>query len=138
MPNGSIYTSHFSLVNKGNVYGLIFVSHNLLGLRKFLDSCWKIDKETGENNFSSTEQLSFFISEKIEAFQKELKNKLINGRIDNERMLYQYTLLSGMLPKHSKEVINNLYKEKIVFTNKGKPRNSKDGYNSPRNIIVKQ
>ena len=130
------FTSHFSLLKKGNVYGLIFVSHNILGLRKFLDSCWKIDTESGSNNFRDERQATLFASDKIQTFQANLRDKFEKGRMSNERILYQYTLLSGMLPRHAKEIISELYKSKIIRTNNGKPRNSDAGYKSPRNIIV--
>jgi len=135
LPKGFI--SHFSLIKKGNIYGLIFVSNNILGLKKFLESCWKIDTESGENNFFNSDQTTLFNSEKIQNFQDELEKKLINGRLNNERMLYQFTLLSGMLPKHAKDIIKKLYANKKISTLKGKPRNSEAGFKAPRNIIVK-
>lgn len=133
-PKGFI--SDFSLIKKGNIYGLIFVSNNILGFRKFLESCWKIDTESGENNSLNPDQANLFNSEKTQNFQDKLKAELIAGKINNEKILYKHTLLSGMLPKHAKDVITELYADKKISTPEGKPRNSEAGYKAPRNIIV--
>jgi len=142
----NIFITHFSIMKNGNVYGLIFVSHHIKGMRKFLDACWEIDKDTGEANYDiwtgniktqSPQNMSLFLDQKIERFQSALETILLSGRIKNERELYSKIIRAGMLPKHAKNLVAKLWKEKKITTSNGrKPRISEEGYNNPRSILT--
>ena len=45
------YLAPFSLRKGSGVYGIIFGSSHVLGIEKFLTTCWKLDPDRGEANF---------------------------------------------------------------------------------------
>ena len=52
VPEGrEYYLGSFSLKKGSGLYGLIFGSGHILGMEKFLKTCWKIDELRGEANF---------------------------------------------------------------------------------------
>ncbi|MDY6895587.1 MAG: three-Cys-motif partner protein TcmP [Thermotogota bacterium] len=70
VPSGvTYYLAPFSIKKKSNVYGLIFGSGHLRGLNKFLETCWDIDKKSGEANFNIhgdfPESDQFFLSDEL-------------------------------------------------------------------------
>lgn len=123
--NKEYYIAPFSLRKKAGLYGLIFGSGNALGIQKFLTTCWKIDPIRGEANFDIDNdkikpgQMDLFTGEvkkpkKIEAFEEELHQEIINGNLTTDKEIYLYTLNNGFIPKHSKKIIKELIKDKII------------------------
>lgn len=114
----------FSIKKGANVYGLIFGSGHLLGMEKFLEVCWNNDKLTGEANFDiQGERINkatpFLFQEmnkssKIDLFQKELKNKILNKEISNDLEIYLFMINSGFLGQHVRPVIKEL-KDQIIL-----------------------
>lgn len=126
--NKELYLAPFSLRKGSNVYGLIFGSSHVLGIEKFLITCWKLDPERGEANFDIDNdkikegQFDIFSGEldkpkKVESFETELSEKIINQSLKTDREIYLFTITNGFLPAHAKEVIKKLEtKNKIEKT----------------------
>lgn len=123
----------FSIKKKksGNIYGVIFGSHNLTGSKKFLEACWKLDEVTGEANYDIDNdgeirrgQLSLFAEDnkikKMELFHQELEEEL-NKKIDfkgslipiqaSNHSIYRFTLKKSFLPKHARSHLKKLQKD---------------------------
>lgn len=126
--NKELYLAPFSLKKGANIYGLIFGSSHVLGIEKFLSTCWKLDSERGEANFDIDNdnikegQIDLFSGEldkpkKVELFEKELCEKILNQTLKTDKEIYLFTITNGFLPSHAKDVIKSLFnKNKIVNT----------------------
>lgn len=126
IPNGKhFYLAPFSLKKPSGVYGLIFGSSHLLGIEKFLTTCWNNDPARGEANFDIDQeniipgQFDIFSGtvrrpKKVELFEKELKEQIISKKLQNDKEIYLFTLENGFIPSHAREVIQTLIKEKLV------------------------
>lgn len=117
--NKEMYLAPFSLMKKPNIYGLIFGSTHVLGMEKFLKTCWKMDKERGEANFDIDNdkikegQVDLFTGEltkpkKVEFFEKDLAEKICNSELKNDKEVYLFTITNGFLPSHANGVLNTL------------------------------
>ena len=128
-PGSSTFLAPFSIKKeKGNIYGIIFGSHHLLGLEKFLRVCWEIDDITGEANFDIDNdgvarygQLDLFdnaTTKKKDKFESDILGFIQKGKDNklpvNNRDIYLFTLKNGFLPKHANEIIKK-NKDSIVF-----------------------
>jgi three-Cys-motif partner protein len=130
IPNGKQYhLASFSLKKNSGVYGLIFGSGHVLGIEKFLTTCWNIDPERGEANFDIDDdkimqgQIDLFSGEvrkpkKVELFENELEDKIRSGELKNDKEIYLFALTNGFLPRHIKSVINKLVNEKKIAKSK--------------------
>lgn len=129
LPKGSTFNlAPFSIRKKnGNIYGIIFGSHHLYGLEKFLQVCWNKDKVTGEANYDIDNdgmtrfgQMDLFGNnqiKKIDRFESELLDYIKHGHLlpsvtgkkiitpVNNRDIYRFTLERGFLPKHARAII---------------------------------
>lgn len=122
--NKTYYLAPFSIKKGKNIYGLIFGSNHTLGIEKFLNVCWKINPQTGDANFDIDKEgidpdrpslfEEFNIPTKIQYFQKELRDKIQNHQISNNKEIYNFTFEMGCLPAHANQVIKKLQKEKIL------------------------
>lgn len=120
--NKEYYLAPFSIKKGANIYGLVFGSSNLLGIEKFLRSCWKIDPERGEANFDIDEDdidrnQPFLFAEmnvprKTLKFEEMLSSKILDRSLKTNRQIYIYALTNGFLPKHARDLINKLVKDK--------------------------
>jgi three-Cys-motif partner protein len=119
------YLASFSIKKNSNIYGLIFGSHHTLGIEKFLNQCWKLDKIRGEANFDidndnhTVNQFELFSNKilgpkKIEAFEKDLRGLIIKKTLKSNYQVYEYALTNGFLPKHANIVLRNLRTENII------------------------
>lgn len=124
--NKELYLAPFSLQkeNTRNVYGLIFGSHNLLGIEKFLKLAWKLDGNAGEANFNIDEAIlegqtfNLFNSDtrakKLQFFEKELKEKIKNDEINTLKEAYVFSFNFGCLPIHANAVLKELRKSGLI------------------------
>jgi three-Cys-motif partner protein len=123
--NKDYYLASFSLRKNSGVYGLIFGSGHLLGIEKFLTTCWNIDPDRGEANFDIDEdnitpgQVELFTGEvrkpkKVDLFEKELKEKILSKELKNDKDIYLFTIANGFIPTHTRKVINKLVSEKKI------------------------
>ncbi|MDF2550906.1 MAG: hypothetical protein K0R77_181 [Chryseobacterium sp.] len=123
------YLAQFSLKKNAGLYGLIFGSGHVLGIEKFLISCWNLDKERGEANFDIDEdniipgQLDLWSGEvrkpqKVELFETELKKNILNKTLQTDRDLYLFTITNGFRIMQTKQVLRTLIKDnKLEKTN---------------------
>jgi len=113
------YLAPFSLKKNNNLYGLIFGSGHILGIEKFLKTCWEIDPIRGEANFDIDKenivqaQLDLFTGEgqkskKVDLFEKELEDGIMTKRLNNDKLIYMFTITNGFTPQHARKVINKL------------------------------
>lgn len=131
IPQGmEYYLAPFSIKKNSGLYGIIFGSHNVLGLEKFLNSAWKIDPERGTANFDIDNdniipgQVNLFTGKiqkpkKTEVFESSLESKIMTKEITSDKEIYLCILESGMKISHGRAVIKKLIKEnkieKLIF-----------------------
>ncbi len=127
--NKEYYLASFSLKKKAGIYGLIFGSGHVLGIEKFLRTCWANDPERGEANFDIDEdkiipsQLDIFTGEvrkpkKVDFFEEQLIEGIKSGQIVSNKDVYLFTLRNGFLPKHAAKVISELEEREIISVGK--------------------
>jgi len=115
--------------DNNNVYGLIFVCKHILGADKFLDTLWHKNPINGNANFDidddlTKSQLDLFngkIPTKIEKFQYELKERILEGKIKSNEDAYIYTINQGHIHQHADEVIKKMKKDKLIDYNSRTP-----------------
>jgi three-Cys-motif partner protein len=123
--NKEYYLASFSLKKNAGLYGLIFGSGHVLGIEKFLTTCWSLDTERGEANFGVDDdriqpgQIDMFLGEvpgpkKIVAFENELREKILNGNIKTDKEVYLFTLTNGIAKSKIKNIISQLTKENKI------------------------
>jgi three-Cys-motif partner protein len=118
------YLAPFSIKKGSNIYGLVYGTNHTLGIEKFLSVCWKMDEQRGTANFDidreniSKEAPSLFpqfnVPTKIQLFEKDIENKLINKEIATNKSLYLYGLANGFLPKQVNKVLKELKAKKVI------------------------
>lgn len=123
--NKEYYLASFSLKKNAGLYGLIFGSGHVLGIEKFLTTCWNIDTERGEANFDIDDdkilkgQFDLFTNDikkpkKVDLFEKELRDNILNKSLVTDKAIYLFTITNGFLPSHSKKIISQLIKENKI------------------------
>jgi len=126
--NHNYYTcSHYIDRGNGNFYALFFISSNIYGLEKMLETKWKLDpiKGKGYNQQKDTSQMNLF-EEEFEEIDKMRELSYLEGIIyqsiskkenvsNNE--LYELTLRNEFLPKHTNQVLENLIKQNRIQCN---------------------
>lgn len=108
--------------DKNNVYGLIFVSKHIRGADKFLDVVWKMNDLNGNANFDIDEDIKkaqpdLFNGKsltKIEAFQNNLEELILNKMLLHNFDVYIHTLNEGHIPRHAYEKIVDMKKEMLI------------------------
>jgi three-Cys-motif partner protein len=117
----------YSLKKGANIYGIIFGASHPRAVDKFLSIAWKRNEINGEANFDIDDddlkiQQTLFGGQpltKIEAFQKNVKEKILTKEISNNFELFDYTLEEGHLGKHAAEVLQSMKKQgEITFEGK--------------------
>jgi len=118
------YLAPFSIKKGSNIYGLIFGTNHLLGIEKFLNICWNINRNTGDANYDiDNENINpnepalfpgYDISNKLYVLKNELKDKIIHMEIVTNVEAYRYTFDMGCLPKHTNEVFRELIKDQTI------------------------
>ncbi len=121
--NMELYLAPFSLQkqeNSKNVYGLIFGTHHLLGIEKFMNVAWGLDGVSGEANFNIDgaiiEGLTYDLfnpdprAKKLQYFEQELVEKINNGKITTLKEAYIFTFNYGCKPNHANKILAELQK----------------------------
>lgn len=124
--NKELYLAPFSLKKdeKSNVYGLIFGSHHLLGIEKFLNVVWKQDGIAGEANFNIdgavVEGFTFDMfnpdvrPKKLQVFDRDLQEKIKSKEIIDLKSVYKFAFNYGCLPIHANEVLDKMKKRGLI------------------------
>ncbi len=117
-------TSYFIERDKANIFALFFMSSNILGFEKILETKWKLDEEHG-GGFRLPEKdqtLNMFADE----FALETKNEnarrlrivieeaLKSPKTNNE--VYELVVRNEFLPKHANEVLKDLQNTNPKFS----------------------
>jgi len=115
---------HFSIrkeEKKGNYYGLIFGSSHTLGMEKFIKVCWKHDTFSGEANYNidnNWEATSLFAALgeniKIDIVKKEIRQKILSGKISDNKTGLKYAMNRSCEPRLFTEVVKELESEKKI------------------------
>ncbi len=123
IPDGKeYYLAPFSIKKDANVYGVIFGTNSLRGLKKFLNVCWRVDPKTGEANYPIDGDIAYnglTLFKECNAFKKQddFRQNLIaeirRGRKTNND-IYKYCLENGFLPAHVNNILKKLQKEGIL------------------------
>ena len=107
----------FSLKKGRNIYGLVFGTKNISAADKFLHIAWGLNPNNGMANYDiygdkDKTQATLFPDlmgkTTLQLFQDEFKDKILSEKIKTNLEAYLYTLDKGFLPKHAKEVLQNL------------------------------
>ncbi len=121
--NSDLKLYPFSLKKGSNIHGIIFGASHPRAVDKFLTIAWKRNSINGQANFDINDdrhssQLTIFgkSKSKMELFQESVKENILNQSILNNYMLYDYTLDSGHIGKHSADVLREMKKQgKITY-----------------------
>jgi three-Cys-motif partner protein len=123
--DGKYYTtSYFIERDSKNYFALFFMTTNLLGLEKAVDTLWELDKLEGKGFHLpevETSQLKFF-----EDFFREEDNRkrfeylrilmlsFLEKRQRSNCEIYEYILQHGYKPTHANEVLRKLQKDDLI------------------------
>lgn len=126
--NKDYYLAQFSLKKNAGLYGLIFGSGHVLGIEKFLTTCWSIDRDRGEANFDIDDdniipgQIDLFTGgvrrpKKIEYFETELIKNITNSTLRTDKDVYLFTIASGMKVSIARQILKNLVRDDKIEKN---------------------
>lgn len=122
----NIFLSHFAFKRGANVNGLIFGSHNILGIDKFLQKAWKLDPFCGEAGFdidkANRQLIDDYLPLEIEGrpvdrptklldFEERLRASILNKEIKTTTDVYLFAMTEGFLASHAKKVIMRMIDE---------------------------
>lgn len=133
----------FSLKKITNIYGIIFGAKHFRAVDKFLDISWKRNATNGEADFDIDEdskkgQLTFFETKKltkVEKFQSELEQLLLNGKLQDNKEVLTYTYECGHIPKHADVIVRKLKRDDKIDYNGKTPGVNYDNVFKKKNII---
>ena len=123
LPQGSKLKLYPFMIKKGaNIYGIIFGAKHPLAVDKFLRTVWKKNAINGEANFDIDDdkkkgQLDIWgekILTKIESFQEDLRQKVMNGELRTNKEVFDYTLEQGHIPQHASDKLKEMKKENLI------------------------
>lgn len=109
------YTTSYHIErSQSNYFALFFLTSNVYGFEKILETKWKLDEKDG-NGFELPKQASLFDDLEAEENKRIIFNKLYdrtvaylsNGGKTNQE-LYYFALANEFLPKHMAEVLSAL------------------------------
>ncbi|WP_253722732.1 three-Cys-motif partner protein TcmP [Treponema sp. OMZ 787] len=135
----NLYIAPFSIKKEksGMIYGLTFITHNLLGLEKFISAAWKIAPDTGEANYNiengkieqNIGQMLLFDepSKKLDLYQNDICVFLKKGRTNKE--IYEYSLVQGVSLTETNNILKRLEdSNSIKITVIGEEKRRKHAY----------
>ena len=142
-PYSSMRIYPFSIKKDANIYGIVFGSSNILGVDKFLRTTWNINPINGSANFDIEEdnsklQMDLFegkLLNKIEKFQQDLKQAILNREITTNEQAYIFTISNGHIPPHAHEIIKQMQKEKLIKYKGTTPAVNYDNVFKRHNIV---
>jgi three-Cys-motif partner protein len=128
VPKGKVYfLAPFSIKKPAGIYGLIFGTNHQYGLEKFLSTCWKHDKLTGEANFDiDNEKINlnapslyseFNVPSKRQVFENNLRQNILSGVMATNHDVYLFALNEGFQLKDVNAVLRELEQGKKISIN---------------------
>ena len=132
----------FTLKKGRNIYGIIFGASHLRAVDKFLSIAWKRNETNGEANFDIDDdhkkgQLNIFNHEnltKIEAFQKMVRENILNGRLSNNLEMFIFVMEEGHVAKHAVECIKKMKKDGEISYDTRTPLLTYENYKSEKKV----
>ena len=117
-------TSYFIERDKANTFALFFMSSNIFGFEKILETKWKLDEEHG-GGFRLPEKdqtLDMFAdefaletkNENARRLRKVLEDALKSPKTNND--IYELVVRNEFLPKHANEVLKDLQNTNPKFS----------------------
>jgi three-Cys-motif partner protein len=112
----------FSLKKGANIHGIIFGASHPRAVEKFLNIAWKRNELNGEANFDidddkKKKQLDLFEGKrptKIEAFQQNLRDKVLSGSISNNFEALYFALDEAQLGSHAAAELKKMKNENLI------------------------
>lgn len=101
--------SHFIQRDKGNFFALFFMTSNLKGLEKFLETKWEVDPVKGQGyKMPDPQGPGFFDAEfdesdrdeRLQSFANQLE-KFIKSEQRRDFEVYKFTLFNEFIPEHT-------------------------------------
>ncbi len=114
----------FSIKKGANIYGIIFGASHPRAVDKFLKIAWKRSPINGDANFDIDDdelkaQGYLFGSQpltKIEAFQTNVREKILSKEITNNFELFDYALEEGHIGMHAANKLKEMKKSgEVIF-----------------------
>lgn len=144
LPQGTTLKLYPFTIKKGtNIYGIIFGAKHPLAVDKFLRTVWNKNEINGEANFDIDDdkakgQLDIFGEKrltKIELFQSELRQRILEGELQTNKDVFNYTIEQGHIPRHASEELKRMKKDKLVDYDEKSPLVNYDKVYKERRII---
>lgn len=119
--NGKFFScAHYIERDKGNYYGVFFITSHIYGLERMLSVKWEKDQIHGQGFRKPEKQTRLFeTEEKIEDqnynlawLAKNIHDYLTSGPLKNNLDLYEFVLRKNFLPKHANAILKDWQKEK--------------------------
>lgn len=115
------YTTSYHIERShSNYFALFFLTSNLYGYEKILETKWKLDEKDG-NGFELPKPASLFDDLEAEENKRNIFNKLYDRTVaylcdgpKTNHELYLFALTNVFLPKHMAEVLSALSKNRKI------------------------
>lgn len=133
--DSKFYTcSHYIEREKGNYYSLFFITSNIYGLQKMVESKWKLDPNQGKGfNQPSIQQglfdeqfLEIDNSHNISNLKQLIRDFLINNKTINNCQLYFLGVINEFQPSQVNKAVSDLLSNRVIKQ-----------YNSETNPVAK-
>lgn len=138
-------TSYFIERDKANIFALFFISSNIFGFEKILETKWKLDEEHGGGFRLPAKDLTLNMfadefaletkNENARRLRGVLEEALKSPKTNNE--IYELVVRNEFLPKHANEVLKDLQntnpKFKVLDISTGKEARKKSFYLTYKN-----
>ena len=144
LPEGSeVKLYPFTIKKNAGVYGIIFGATHTLAADKFLKVAWKINEVNGAANFDidddgKKDQLELWGPQpikKVDAFKRDLREKIMVGEIKNNWEAYDFTIERGHIGTHAKEEIAEMKRKKLITYEGAAPKVNYDAVYKNNEIV---
>jgi len=123
--NTEAYVAGYSIHKGPNHYGLVFLTHKLLGLKKFVDVCWANDPNNGDSNTGKNLETAedngaaLFadgdtMTDKERRFAEDLRVLVTSCAHLTEKDIVAFTYRRGMQPRHALPTLRQLKREGLI------------------------
>lgn len=124
---GKYFVTSYNIEKSTNAYyGLFYISHNIKGLEKAVETKWELDRISGEG-FEQKKPNLFYEEfskdrheNRLNEFKKDLVRFLEEEKTNND--IYYFTLKSSFLPKYTNNLLKQLDKDGSLVFDIEKPR----------------